>query len=163
MYSFNWDGQKGISWRQMFKSKPVHGGIGLWDIQTMVIVNTIKRTIQIWTFDQSIWIEWIRMRYVKGRYVLGGIERSTLNPPLWNDILKNQSAINTYVDCKSYYTIEWKGKGLVLSAQYVYNTIQLPSVEDPLAREWNCCSSKMLVTLWLLRWNKLYIFDKLHE
>lgn len=43
------------------------GGIRLKDIRMMVVVTTIKRTIRIWNSNKSLWAEWMRQKYVKGR------------------------------------------------------------------------------------------------
>lgn len=53
VYAYVWDGRKGISWRQMAKTKQ-DGGIGLCGIRTMVVVMGIKQTIRIWTYQESI-------------------------------------------------------------------------------------------------------------
>lgn len=59
IYTFIWEGRKGIEWRQMTKAKG-DGRIGLKDTRPMVVVASIKRIVRIWMANQSIWVEWMR-------------------------------------------------------------------------------------------------------
>lgn len=103
----------------------------------MSIEALVKRTIRLWTNDQSIWCILMRQRYIKGR----ALEEINSGP--------NQSTLKC-INCKrNYYNYEWCGKGEIRRQLiHVHKTLRIPAEEDDLAAGiWSCKASKMSILL----------------
>lgn len=103
-----------------------NGGVGLKDVRTMTM---IKGTIQIWMLDQSLWEEWMRMRYIKGRR-LNDITKIHSQLPMCYAILRTFEITKKCVDCNQEYIFDWKGIGMTPTTTNIYNTICLLSHPD---------------------------------
>lgn len=62
------------------------GGIGLRDPGLLNNVTSFKRKARLWTFDASIWIKWVRLRYIKNQE-LASITQGIGDSQAWKNIL----------------------------------------------------------------------------
>lgn len=140
-----------------------NGGLGLRDIRMMAAVATIKRTLSIWSSDQSLWVTWMREKYVKER-ALNQIGFTSSQSPIWSSILWTTHLTKRCATCGPNYSLIWKGKGVIPNSQAIYESICLPSHKHPLVEGiWLTKSSKMATTLWWICWNRLHTFDRLRS
>lgn len=71
-----------------------HGELGLMDIRLMVLVANIKRMIRIWTSDHSLWVDWMKEKFMLS---LNHAAHATSKSPTWATIVRTgvQSTIPT--------------------------------------------------------------------
>lgn len=87
----------------MSKLKEV-GGLGLRDPKTLAKCMIIQRIWQIWMFKSSLWVIWMRCRYVKGRSLVE-IKSRLGNSPLWTSSLQLKSMIEKCINYASNYAL----------------------------------------------------------
>lgn len=67
-------------------------GLGLRDPKMLARSSMIQRIWRIWTMVSSLWVKWMKSRYVKGRG-LNEIEAKPRDSLLWTLTLCNRSKI----------------------------------------------------------------------
>ena len=107
-----------------------------------------------------MWAEWMRTRYVKG-HSFNATSVDHNSSPMWVHMMKSKEMIQSSFD---FNEDSRKGTGTSISLKNIMITLQPPGAADPLAEGvWTCRTSKMAITLWRLRWNRLHTFNRLRQ
>lgn len=159
IYRFIWGDRRDISWRRMILDKN-EGGLRLRNPCLLFNVCMIRR---IWSQETSLWINWVRDRYIKGK-ALEEIDSCQRDFPIWSDVLRGKELNRRFIVCRANYHL----KSVMVDARpmmkCIYDRLK-PRVDlDPYAKGiWSSLSTKMSICFWRLRWSKLICFNKLQQ
>lgn len=117
---------------------------------------SMKRVWRLWTFEESVWTEWMRKRYIMGRGLREIDKRPNADSALCAGILDDRSTFNNFLICNPNYEFHWAGTDNEFSFKNVVETIRLKRNPDILAKEvWSSSIIKQAMTIWRARWNRI--------
>lgn len=90
----------------------------------------MKRVWCLWTFEESIWTEWMRERYINGRSLNEIDRRSNIDSTLWAGIIDNRRKFNNILICDSNYVCHWVGTSTEFSFKNVVESIRARKDQD---------------------------------
>lgn len=101
IYRFVWNERRDVGWKIMARSMK-EGGLGLWNPKILNTAEGIQRVIRLWSSDESIWMHWIRLRYMKGDSLLE-IQKEKGDSYIWRAILDIRCFIPPIASCDTNY------------------------------------------------------------
>jgi len=77
------------------------GGIRVRDFFATNTTGLVKRAVKCWSPNNSIFTDWIKIRYIKGKGVDDIRFRPNIDSHMWKTILANRETINSCIKCLS--------------------------------------------------------------
>lgn len=71
-----------------------------------LVSRTLKKVIHVWSADESLWVLWMRNRYIGGRSLIE-IEGRNNDSPVWREILRDRELFSTCATCEAKWVMWW--------------------------------------------------------